>query len=166
MPRKEPQPQPRERERAGLQQPQLGEQPARLPQDRHARPRGRVCQDRTASLHAPSLVVLLMTDDALLRSLLALWPHSPQQTRICNGAGLLEDPQGSKKIPSTGINPVHLSVRRFLFLVEMTVETVFWDFYMTPYLIGVIQEYLWVMLLCGALIVGDAVSRYFIRDVM
>ncbi|KAJ7090136.1 Alpha/Beta hydrolase protein [Mycena epipterygia] len=51
----------------------------------------------------------------------ALSPHSPQQTRICNGAGLLEDPQGSMKLPSTGINPAHLSY--------------FGIFYMTPYLI-------------------------------
>ncbi|KAJ7869018.1 Alpha/Beta hydrolase protein [Mycena leptocephala] len=51
----------------------------------------------------------------------ALSPHSPQQTRICNGAGLLEDPKGSKKIPTTGINPAHLSY--------------FGIFYMTPYLI-------------------------------
>ncbi|KAJ7243920.1 alpha/beta-hydrolase [Mycena haematopus] len=51
----------------------------------------------------------------------ALSPHSPQQTRICNAAGLGEDPQGSKKIPSTGINPAHL--------------VYFGIFYMTPYLI-------------------------------
>ncbi|KAJ7347716.1 Alpha/Beta hydrolase protein [Mycena olivaceomarginata] len=51
----------------------------------------------------------------------ALSPHSPQQTRICNAAGLLEDPMGSKKIPTTGINPAHLSY--------------FGIFYMTPYLI-------------------------------
>ncbi|KAJ7629248.1 Alpha/Beta hydrolase protein [Mycena polygramma] len=51
----------------------------------------------------------------------ALSPHSPQQTRICTGAGLLEDPRGSKKIPTTGINPAHLSY--------------FGIFYMTPYLI-------------------------------
>ncbi|KAJ7253955.1 alpha/beta-hydrolase [Mycena rebaudengoi] len=51
----------------------------------------------------------------------ALSPHSPQQTRICAGAGLLEDPRGSKKIPTTGINPAHL----FYFGI----------FYMTPYLI-------------------------------
>ncbi|KAJ7120765.1 Alpha/Beta hydrolase protein [Mycena crocata] len=51
----------------------------------------------------------------------ALSPHSPQQTRICAGAGLLEDPKGSKKLPSTGINPAHLSY--------------FGIFYMTPYLI-------------------------------
>ncbi|KAJ7487040.1 Alpha/Beta hydrolase protein [Mycena latifolia] len=51
----------------------------------------------------------------------ALSPHSPQQTRVCNGAGLLEDPQGSKKLLSTGINPAHLSY--------------FGIFYMTPYLI-------------------------------
>ncbi|KAJ7221296.1 Alpha/Beta hydrolase protein [Mycena pura] len=40
----------------------------------------------------------------------SLSPHSPQQTRICNGAGLAEDPQGSKKIPCAGINPPHLSM--------------------------------------------------------
>ncbi|KAF7361129.1 Alpha/beta-hydrolase [Mycena sanguinolenta] len=51
----------------------------------------------------------------------ALSPHSPQQTRICNAAGLAEDPQGSKKIPSTGINPPHL--------------VYFGIFYMTPYLL-------------------------------
>ncbi|KAJ7892556.1 Alpha/Beta hydrolase protein [Mycena olivaceomarginata] len=50
----------------------------------------------------------------------ALSPHSPQQTRICNGAGLAEDPQGSKKIPSTGINLPHFS---------------YFGIYMTPYLI-------------------------------
>ncbi|KAJ6468745.1 hypothetical protein C8R45DRAFT_1105402 [Mycena sanguinolenta] len=40
----------------------------------------------------------------------AISPHSPQQTRICNATGLAEDPQGSKKIPSTGINPPHLVI--------------------------------------------------------
>ncbi|KAJ7052004.1 Alpha/Beta hydrolase protein [Mycena amicta] len=40
----------------------------------------------------------------------ALSPHSPQQTYICNAAGLQEDPHGSKKLPTTGINPAHLSV--------------------------------------------------------
>ncbi|KAK6980921.1 Alpha/beta-hydrolase [Favolaschia claudopus] len=51
----------------------------------------------------------------------ALSPHSPQQTRICNAAGLEEDPHGSMKLPTTGINPAHLSY--------------FGIFYMTPYLI-------------------------------
>ncbi|KAF8152095.1 Alpha/Beta hydrolase protein [Mycena galopus ATCC 62051] len=40
----------------------------------------------------------------------ALSPHSPQQTRICNAAGLAEDPAGSMKVPTTGINPAHLVV--------------------------------------------------------
>ncbi|KAF7369497.1 Alpha/beta-hydrolase [Mycena venus] len=51
----------------------------------------------------------------------ALSPHSPQQTRICTAPGVMEDPHGSKKIPTTGINPAHLSY--------------FGIFYMTPYLI-------------------------------
>ncbi|KAJ7025698.1 alpha/beta-hydrolase [Mycena alexandri] len=51
----------------------------------------------------------------------ALSPHSPQQTRICIAPGVMEDPSGSKKIPTTGINPAHLSY--------------FGIFYMTPYLI-------------------------------
>lgn len=41
----------------------------------------------------------------------ALSPHSPQQTRICVGADGEEDPEGSMKIPTTGINPPHLMVR-------------------------------------------------------
>ncbi|CAK5277850.1 unnamed protein product [Mycena citricolor] len=47
-------------------------------------------------------------------------PHSPAQTRICNAAGLAEDPAGSMKGISTGINPAHLMY--------------FGIFYMTPYL--------------------------------
>lgn len=42
----------------------------------------------------------------------ALSPHSAQQTRICAGADGEEDPEGSMKIPSTGINPPHLMVRK------------------------------------------------------
>ncbi|KAJ7622324.1 alpha/beta-hydrolase [Roridomyces roridus] len=53
----------------------------------------------------------------------SLSPHSPQQTRICvnTADALQEDPSGSMKIPSTGINPSHLSY--------------FGIFYMTPYLL-------------------------------
>ncbi|KAF7300115.1 Alpha/beta-hydrolase [Mycena kentingensis (nom. inval.)] len=42
----------------------------------------------------------------------ALSPHSPQQTYICVPAGVdpgLEDPEGSQKLPTLGINPAHLS---------------------------------------------------------
>jgi len=51
----------------------------------------------------------------------ALSPHSPQQTRVCIGNDGEEDPEGSMKIPTTGINPPHLMY--------------FGIFYMTPFLI-------------------------------
>ncbi|KAF7311873.1 Alpha/beta-hydrolase [Mycena indigotica] len=38
----------------------------------------------------------------------ALSPHSPQQTYICVAPGVAEDPAGSRKLPTTGINPAHL----------------------------------------------------------
>ncbi|KAJ6527603.1 hypothetical protein DFH09DRAFT_1094766 [Mycena vulgaris] len=52
-----------------------------------------------------------------------------EQTRICNGAGLLDDPQGSMKIPSTDINPAHLSKTGIelgvgILILEVTVESV------------------------------------------
>jgi hypothetical protein len=98
------------------------------------------CWDTCTTVSVSHLSIVLLSRDAICAGTeyWALSPHSPQQTRICNGAGLAEDPQGSKKIPSTGINLPHFSVRRSAYSGKHCSRSILWQYfgiYMTPYLI-------------------------------